>query len=161
MSGRVISHVVAGIVGVACLACAAGPEETGPLVAPATPPAPEPPAPQGPPECGDPCLLLLVHDSRELEDGGYCELCGEVDPAACTDGFALRDLTCDRMDWVRNCMYARLGYTFSGDEAWREVFDAEGWYAPREDFRWSDVDRTQVRNAKRLKSLEESGRCAR
>jgi len=161
MAARPTAHVVALIVGLTGLACASGPEEEPPLVAPATPPSPEPPPPPAPTECTDTCLLLLAHDSRALEDGGYCELCGGTQPAACDEGFALSKLKCDDMDYVRNCMYARLGYTFSGDDEWRAVFEQEGWYEPRKSFRWSDVDRLQVRNAKRLKAASEARRCVR
>jgi len=150
-------------VGVASLACVSGPvKEEAPLVAPGTPPSPTPPpapAPTGPPECQDNCLLLLIHDSKTLESGGYCEVCGDAVEGACDEGYALRAMGCDEMDYVRNCMYARLGYTFEDNDDWRAVFEKKHWYQPRSDFRWADIDRSQLRNAKRLKALREAGRC--
>jgi hypothetical protein len=64
------------------------------------------------------------------------------------------------VDYLRNCIYARLGYAFDTAPEWREVFDKEPWYVPSSDFSWSDVSRGQVRNAKRLKTMSERRDCA-
>ncbi|MCB9685529.1 MAG: YARHG domain-containing protein [Alphaproteobacteria bacterium] len=121
------------------LACATTPEPE--KIAPGTPPAP--PAPPAP-AC-EPCIAMLDTPIDELPDG-----CGIPDGA-----------TCDDLDRLRNCMYARLGYDFSDNPSWREVFEKEPWYTPDPAFRWEDVTRVQKRNAQILWDRVERRRCAR
>jgi hypothetical protein len=144
------------------LACGLGqPPPEAPAFAPATPPDPAPTAPPAPTICTDDCLLVLEHDLDDLEDGLFCELCGASDPTACESGWPRQQLTCDQVDYLRNCIYARLGYDFDTAPEWREVFDQESWYTPRDDFSWSDVNRVQVANAKDLKRKHDRRDCVR
>jgi hypothetical protein len=144
------------------LACASG-DPPKPKMAPATPPDPAPaagaaPAPKaaaGP--CTDDCLLLLEKDARDLQNGGFCDDC----PSDGCSGWPREPLTCEEVDYLRNCMYARLGYTFDKAEEWREVFDKEAWYEPNERFRWDDVSSVQVRNANWLKKKKDRRDCVR
>jgi len=156
--GRALSIAVLATAVVAALACAGGSEEA-PQMAPGTPPDPagssaEPPQ-TGP--CADDCMLLLEHDVRDLQKGGFCETC----PSDGCEGWPRETLSCDQVDFLRNCMYARLGYTFSKAEEWREVFDKEDWYQPREDFSWDEVSGVQVRNANWLKDRRSKRDCVR
>ena len=140
------------------LACASGPGEAPPppRIAPATGPGPAPVEVPGP--C-DPCVLLLHNDLAELIDGGFCRLCGEQNPAAC-EGFPhAPPVTCAEYDWLRNCMYARLGYDFEGAEEWRVEFEDEGWYRPDPAFRFSRVSGVQADNARGLKEIVRDGDC--
>lgn len=121
------------------LACATGPAPEA--IAPGTPPAP--PAPVAP-EC-EPCVAMLDTALADLPDG-----CGVPD-----------DGTCDEIDRLRNCMYARLGYDFSDNPSWREVFDREPWYTPDPAFRWENVTKLQKRNAQILWDRVERRRCRR
>ncbi|MCA9493121.1 MAG: YARHG domain-containing protein [Myxococcales bacterium] len=124
------------------LACATGPEPE--VIAPGTPPAPAEPVAPAAPAC-EPCVAMLDTPLADLPDG-----CGVPD-----------DATCDEIDHLRNCMYARLGYDFSDNPSWREVFDREPWYAPDPAFRWEDVTRLQKRNAQILWDRVERRRCAK
>lgn len=156
---RALSIAVLATAVVAALACAGGDEEA-PKMAPGTPPDPagssaKPQEPTGP--CADDCMLLLEHDVQDLQKGGFCETC----PSDGCDGWPREKLSCDQVDFLRNCMYARLGYTFSKAEEWREVFDKEDWYQPREDFSWDEVSRVQVRNANWLKDRRSKRDCVR
>lgn len=138
------------------LACSTGPAEPEPIL---VPPTPGEPAPSGP--CGDDCLLLLEHDYRKLEQGGYCEICGPEVSDACDRTWPSETrLGCDDADYLRNCMYARLGYTFDKAPEWRQVFDKEAWYEPNEEFSWSDVTPVQSKNATRLKKMVENRACS-
>ena len=94
---------------------------------------------------------------RDLKKGSYCETC----PSDGCDGWPPEKLSCDQVDFLRNCMYARLGYTFSKAEEWREEFDKKDWYEPRDDFEWSDVSALQVRNANWLKDRRKRRDCVR
>ena len=154
---RPLIAAAAVVLGTFTLACAAG-EPPPPTVAPATPPDPvaEPSAAALPAVCTDDCLLLLEQDARDLMKGSYCDTCGGDCP-----GWPREPLGCDEVDYLRNCMYARLGYTFDKAEEWREVFDKEDWYQPRDDFRWGDVSPLQVRNANWLKKKRERRDCVR
>jgi len=144
------------------LACAVGPQQPPPpAIAPGTPPAPAPPPKPAPTICTDDCLLLLEHDFDDLEDGSFCDLCGPTDATACETGWPRQRLTCDQVDYLRNCIYARLGYEFDTAPEWREVFDQEAWYTPRSDFAWSDVTPVQVANAKDLKRKHDRRDCVR
>lgn len=127
------------------------------VIVPGTPPAPEPGSGDTS-SCGDPCGILLEHDFQELRDGAYCDLCGDSDPTACK-GEWLTGLSCVQYDWLRNCMYARLGYDFDGSD-WREVFDEEPWYRPDPAFSWDNVTAVQVRNAKALQRIVDGRQCS-
>lgn len=154
---RSLACVALAIPLLACLGPASDslqPEE--PIIAPGTPPAPTP-ARSGP--CADPCLLLLEHDFAALNAGGYCDLCRGSDPKACDVQWP-GDLSCARYDWLRNCMYARIGYGFEGSD-WRAVFDREPWYRPDPEFTWSRVTPVQASNAKTLQRIVDLGRCTR
>lgn len=134
--------------------------DKGPIPVPPTPPDPVPVAPAGP--CGDDCLLLMDHDYDELTKDGFCEACKDEVPGACDREWPAPDpVSCDDIDYLRNCMYARLGYTFSNAPEWRQVFEGEDWYEADEGFRWEDVPRQQARNASQLKKIVDSGRCSR
>lgn len=177
---------VGAVVALACsvLACAgAAPEPDGPVIAPGTPiageaeaapatdgaaagevatEAPAPPADPAPAYCSDDCLLLLEHDYSELQDGKYCDLCGPHDDNACSLDWPSSDLmACDRFDFLRNCIYARLGYEFDSAPEWREVFDKEPWYQPDPKFDWSRVTPVQAGNAKTLKAIVSRRQCSR
>lgn len=153
------------VVAMVGLACASG-SEPAPKMAPATPPDPAPaagaaparaPATQAGGICTDDCLLLLEQDSRDLRKGGTCGDC----PGDDCSSWPREPLTCEQVDFLRNCMYARLGYTFDKAEEWREVFDKEPWYVPKDDFRWGDVSPLQVRNANWLKKKKDRRDCVR
>lgn len=162
MVRRAPSLVAALAVVLAVLGCASGPEAPpAPAVAPGTPPDPTPAAPPVPTVCTDDCLLLLEHDYDDLVDGSYCQVCGDSDPEVCSKGWPTEPLTCERVDYLRNCIYARLGYPFDTAPEWREVFDKEPWYTPRDGFRWSDVSPVQAANAKDLKAKSERRDCLR
>jgi hypothetical protein len=53
--------------------------------------------------------------------GSYCDTCG----GDCK-GWPREPLGCDEVDDLRNCMYARLGYTFDNAEEWREALRQGG-----------------------------------
>lgn len=125
------------------------------------PVAPEPPVPTQPGPCADACLLLLDHDYDELVDGKYCKICESENPEACREKWPEDPLTCERVDWLRNCIYARLGYEFDTKPDWRRKFDAESWYKPDRNFSWDKVTPVQASNAKRLRSITKKRKCKR
>ncbi len=115
-----------------------------------------------PPACADDCLLLLDHPHAALQDGGFCDLCGEHVPEACELDWPSGDvMPCDRADWLRNCLYARLGYDFDTAPEWRVVLDDEPWYAPDPAFSWSAVSPVRSANVKWLKRLVSKRQCPR
>lgn len=117
------------------------------------------PAPTARPGTCDPCSLLMEHDVHALRDGKACELCGATDPAVC-DGWPEPDVvSCERYDWLRNCIYARLGYDFETAPEWRRVFDEEPWYRPDPKFTWKRVTSIQKRNAEELQDLAKGRSC--
>jgi hypothetical protein len=126
------------------------------------PPEPEPQYDEPPIPCSDDCLLLLDFKYEELERGGYCALCGPYVEGACDQDWPSDErLSCERYDYLRNCIYARLGYQFETAPEWRRVFDQESWYTPDPNFEWSRVTPVQVENAKTLKGIVQRRRCKR
>jgi hypothetical protein len=147
---------------------AAGGAEAGtPAVAdvapePAAAPAPAEPAAEPPIPCSDDCLLLLDYAYDELSRGQYCELCGPYVEEACELDWPSSDvMACEQYDYLRNCIYARLGYTFETAPEWRRVFDKESWYTPDPRFEWSRVSALQAANAKELKRIVSRRQCER
>ncbi|MEZ4318356.1 MAG: YARHG domain-containing protein [Myxococcota bacterium] len=125
-------------------------------------PDPEPaPRPAEPSTGCDPCSLLLEHELDALKNGKACELCGASDPTVCEGWPEPGTVPCESYDYLRNCIYARLGYDFNTAEEWRVRFEQEPWYSPDPSFRWERVNEVQKLNAKTLRELVSARRCAR
>lgn len=183
-----MQFVLASVILGSLFACGRGePEKKGPVLVPGTPVAAPgavpsaPPAPAGSehvalptidipptpapivstePDSCEPCSLLMEFDYDDLKEGRACELCGDK-TAACEGWPEPGTPSCDQLDWLRNCLYARLGYDFETAEDWRVVFDQEPWYTADPDFSWDRVNAVQKRNATQLRNLVKRRRCAR
>jgi hypothetical protein len=104
----------------------------------------------------------MEHDFEDLRSGKACDLCGTQDPMICDEGWPEAGTPdCDTYDYLRNCIYARLGYDFETAEEWRVTFSEEDWYAADPDFSWSRVTPVQKRNATVLRDLVKARRCRR
>ena len=104
----------------------------------------------------------MEHEFAELKSGQACTLCGSTDPLICDEGWPEPGTPdCDTFDYLRNCMYARLGYGFDTAEEWRVTFSEEAWYTPDPGFEWSRVTPLQKRNARVLRDLVKQRRCRR
>ncbi|MCB9679030.1 MAG: YARHG domain-containing protein, partial [Alphaproteobacteria bacterium] len=107
----------------------------------------------------DACSLLMQHDFDALKAGKACDLCGAADPTVCEGWPEPGMVGCETYDWLRNCIYARLGYDFNTAEEWRVTFEQEPWYVPDPRFKWERVTPLQQENARILRELVKKRRC--
>ena len=92
----------------------------------------------------------------ELIDGGWKKLCCEGAQPVHDDGICELDWPssdvpdCSMWDHMRNGIFARYGYVFSGQE-WKDVFEKTSWYTPRSDFDAAWLSETAQANVALLK----------
>lgn len=163
------------IVLVLTLGCAGGgspPPSTGaPAVAvaaptaPAAPPIPGAPAAVNPasvnpavwtppavPRC-DTEALLVAYSFADLQRGGYCRVCKDMDVHACELDWPTSDVPdCGLWDEMRNGIYAYYGRPFES-EKWARHFAQRSWYHPDPTYTDARLSAVAVANVALLKDM--------
>jgi hypothetical protein len=139
--------------------------------APATADATPAPVAKGPPIAALPTIevaaacadsaLFLVEVPLEKAAARFCEVCGSIDAKACKgdwpeDFVAPGAPSKDRLDVMRNTIYAAHGYPFK-KEKWKKIFAGKSWYAAKPQFKPSDLSTVASANVALLATDPSAG----
>jgi hypothetical protein len=114
--------------------------------------------------CSDACALLTLYAYDELTQHA-CEICSDDnnrafcetgafgDSGLVTEDFPFSASTpCDAYDELRNCIFARFGYTFSKPK-WQKRFGGLPWYRRDPAFNPAKLPPVVKANVQKLKEL--------
>ncbi len=100
-------------------------------------------------QCENPCLFLMDHSYKEVQDR-LCEWCPGIEPGCELDWPSSDVLSCESYAELRNCIYAGHGYTFK-KKKWNKHFRTKSWYKADPAFDASRLSPVEKRNVKTIK----------
>ena len=104
--------------------------------------------------------LILINVELDQAAAKFCDLCKATVPDACTgkwpDDFVAKGAsTGERMDVLRNTIYAGHGYPFK-KQKWIDLFGAKPWYRKNDGFAETALSKVARENVARLKETRKN-----